>query len=234
MMNQIINIPSNFFDAPDRLSVGLIEVLMCWPHDDKYRSDVFEVISIKDHITRYAIQLKRNQEEMEKFTDELNRLPTESEFRKKGKTAFVHGVIAGAIALDAIGQAKIGEKSEVYLKAVKARFSEMIPGFHTSEKTIDNRIWKNYRRVAHFWAAYLYLFAEENIKERVFPCSPNELYMFIAVAEAFRIEGESLRIRQSREKFLFRKDESIRLPPMIPFPPVTLNFELRPKASTDS
>jgi hypothetical protein len=107
---------------------------------------------------------------------------------------------------DALGAAK---------KRVSAGFAR---DSRLSVKTIENQVWKNYRSVAHFWAAFLSLDDRE-----FFPCQTKAFRRFLQMAEAYRIAGETTLIFKSGA--VLNAQESFSLPKSMNLPKMTLRVE---------
>jgi len=95
-----------------------------------------------------------------------------------------------------------------------------------SRKTIDNEIWPTYRSVAPLWAAHLAMTAA-NLRGP-FPCSPDELGVFLAVAEDYRKRGEAGKVPCSPQPTILRPGETVSAPPSIELPPIATAWLAKP------
>lgn len=76
-------------------------------------------------------------------------------------------------------------------------------------KTIEDPVWRRYRRVAHLWCAFI---ARATVLgDRAFPCRLEDVENFLATAEFFRQTGEGIQPPQSRGTLL-RNGETLCIP----------------------
>jgi hypothetical protein len=80
---------------------------------------------------------------------------------------------------------------ERYASAPRRRFPWLV-----SVSRMNNEVWRRYKPVAPLWAAWVET-GQRAQPPAFFPCSPDALGDFLGRAEAFRVQGEGLRIKHS-------------------------------------
>jgi hypothetical protein len=133
--------------------------------------------------------------------------PSWKQIDREVRWAHVRGIISGRILRETLGRAVAPCAKPASIESTMKEIAGAIaPRARISFKTISATIWPSYRRVAHYWAAYLHRGAGE------FPCQLDDLDNFLALAEAFRSAGEGTRTHQSPTSLL-RRGEAFRFPP---------------------
>ena len=210
-------------DSPGRLDVAELEVQMLFPDpaEARFRARALEAVTF-EHLSQTAAHpIPSTQKEVQKLVRRVSAAPRMDDLAEMGKDRFRRGVIAGKILHDAVGLAAIDPtKAKASISRTKQVMGRAFWRQRLSEKTINNSVWPVYRCVAHFWAAWLYRAHDAPS----FPCTPNELGLFLAIADEFRRLGETFRTPQSPSKAILRCGESMSVPPGLLLPRVTLNF----------
>lgn len=214
-MNDRIILRPDVLQNPSILDVAVLEVLMLWPTDRARRERVLKSIVIKHVTDKKGWAAPASSLEVSDLVRLVQDAPRLEEFGEAAKDAMRRGVIAGALLTDVVGLTSM-KSSNANLSRLKKRYAEAFTKklrIRMSEKTIDNDVWREYRSVAPYWAAWLWLYVPCDR----FPCDPNGLETFLATADAFRIAGESTRTHQSPSPILrvgetFVPDLSISLP----------------------
>lgn len=122
--------------------------------------------------------------------------PPLAELHESAKAAFCHGTFVGHVFLEALADAETGPRAG--LQTIKDRVASRFRGKRhfeaLSASTIENRIWKPYRQVAHFWTAHLLLAAwSDHGGDYPFPCALSDLDRFLGVADVLREAGQRRR-----------------------------------------
>ena len=160
--------------------------MMLWPTDSAARS-MFERITATE--TEVATQ----------------------DFVDKHKKNRERGLIAGGVfweLLNRIATKKPGGKNTSVYRDAPAMFELPKP---ISSKKIEDEIWRDFRSVAHLWAAFMALVAQRD-RATVFPSTLSDLPLFLGSAEYFRVKGETTKTKHRRDTIL-RPGNSVRLPP---------------------
>jgi hypothetical protein len=134
--------------------------------------------------------------------------------QEETQPTFVHGMIAGKILWLALLDHHTGKKRG--LEAIKADISKEYSGEKRFERlsvsTINNTIWRTFRSVSHFWAAYPMCAADRN-----------DLPRFLAVAEYLRHAGEACPMRQHPGTVLDGAS-TWRVPPQLALPEYAVRY----------
>jgi hypothetical protein len=139
------------------------------------------------------------------------------------RTPFKRGVIAGIMLSEAIASASERDSSErTSQRSTIKRLSKTFKQDRYSPQTINCVVWPEFKKVSHYWAAYITIARSETRNNRPFPCRIETLPRFLATAEEFRTLGETTHSWKSPEPFILRRGESVRLAPDFRLPKVTL------------
>lgn len=190
-----------------RLTLAYIETVMLWPNDSEQRRLAFEAAHAA-HTLNVLGQAIAESAPIALFPDQLLPIaaglaaaPPLKDMQSSSMEPFVRGTVAGMIFGKALIDQETGDKSG--LQAIKADIIRRYKGKPHFEKlslsTVENLIWGVYRPVAHLWAAAITLATAAPF---AFPCSLPGLPSYLAVAENFRLKGESTRLRQSKGTLL--------------------------------
>lgn len=223
MTNPILDLPLDCIVRPSRPDLIKIEAMMLWPDDPTMRAEAEQT-----SVATFAAEIAHNLDDRMRL--ELVRValaatpPRKIHERvtvEKGGP-FVQGLVAGEILFFSLSRAALGLPDALMkcvLDDVAVKFSGV---WMINKKTIENVTWPHYRPVAHFWAAYRSLVMKHG-PDYVFPCGVNDLPIFLGLAESYRTLGEVTRTKQSPTTIL-RPSESVRLPPGLAVPGISLGF----------
>ena len=224
MMALSIELSSDCLASPlpcDQIAIGS---MMLWPNDASARELAARSAMIAwklenaDHLERNSlVQLAREAaaamplQDVRKLTAQENGGP------------YVMGSIAGDVLSLTISRVAVGAHGA----SMKRIFQEVAESWvekcwPIDPKTIENEVWKSYRCVAHFWAAYWHCLKEHQDKSQ-FPCPLVHLPRFLGIAEAFRASGEATKTKQSPRTILL-PNEPVRLPDRCKIPALELRF----------
>lgn len=143
-----------------------------------------------------------------------------------------HGTMAGELLACAVGDYlatgsfkfdKDGLKDEI-AKTNKRRFQAL--RVEVGRSTLD-KIWKKYKPVAHFWAAY-WVNCWEGEEARNFPCHVLRLAEFLSGAQSFLDDGCKATFQQRGGETLLSLGEAWTLPAGLDIPTTDLKFGDRP------
>jgi hypothetical protein len=151
-------------------------------------------------------------------SDALDAVPIKT-LQKSTKERHVHGYIAGLILRHVVSEVLIDRNSD---KASVGWITKKLskPSSATS-RTIENTIWRDFKKVSHFWAAYDETY--DAADQSSFPCKLEHLSDFLSISEAFRTQGEGTIPWKSPRPLLLR-GECVSLPPHLNVPMVSLKF----------
>jgi hypothetical protein len=205
-----------------RFDLAVVEAMMLWPEDEKARERWLHAAMVREASAlgedlpeshaRFSLQLAAD-------TTPLKELKGIAEDRQ------AHGWVAGAMLHRAVeraaveGSVNLGKIAQEVVQASAGLRRQH--GMRLSVKTINNRIWPDYRSVAHFWAAYVTALDEG---QKAFPCSIGGLPAFLATAEAYRKAGETVQTKQGP---VMRPGESVLVPDFLTLPTLALEFAAR-------
>ncbi len=219
---KILSLRPDVLDGPTLVDVAVLEVTMLWPDNLDKRAGALQAIEVKHLTDREQWLPAASANEMSAFVRLVQSAPRFDELASEAKDAVWRGTVAGFILLNAVGlieaapeRANLSSLKKKIAEAMRKKFK-----LRVSERTIDNTIWKTFRPVAAYWAAWL--ITQSPVGR--FPCSPADLGSFLGAAEAFRRLGETHRTPQSPSPIL-QAGEAIIPDPSIPIPQVGLSFE---------
>lgn len=152
----------------------------------------------------------------------LRTAPRAVDLQTKAHQAYRYGLAAGQILTEMIGADARNEV--VSMVRAKKKVSEHLTVLNArSMSTIENTVWKTFRPVAHFWAAYLDLALEacDQDEKYPFPCSVKTLAEFLGTTQSFLERGLSIRADRSARTVLV-PDETWTLPTHLDLPRFTL------------
>jgi hypothetical protein len=217
---EILELSSRCLENPTLFDVLALEAHMLFPNDPVARKKarttseleaaIIESDSLPDHFFRdcFSLALKAKPLEM---------------VQQLALTPFKRGVIAGIMLTQAIASAAGGRKSKHNsLTATIKVLSNRFRGDRYSPQTINGVVWPEFKKVSHYWAAYLFAGHSEPSRHPPWPCTIEKLPRFLAIAEEFRRLGETTHTWKSPKKAILRQGECVRLPLDFQLPKVTL------------
>lgn len=185
--------------APTSYDAALIAARMLWPADEGTRQAMLNIATIELLLLSGNHPQPETPSERAAFFRLIRDTPGLASKSEEIKSAFRDGMIAGAILLEALNKPKP-------TATIKKRIARAFVGEQrVSVSTIDNRIWRDYRCVAAYWAAYLAL----DVQSGVIPCRAADLPRFLALADDFRRRGEVARSNPKSPETLLRAGETI-------------------------
>lgn len=191
--------------APTNYDVAVVAAMMLWPANDAMRRRMLDVATIEFALLSGNHPQPETASERKEFFELIRTTPTLSHYSKDIEEAYRFGMIAGALLRGVIAGTENGHP--VTLGDMKTRLASKFAAERISVSTINNRIWKDYRCVAAYWAAHIELSSPDDAGS--LPCCcPADLPRFLAAADELRRRGEAVRVPQSPEALL-RKGETI-------------------------
>jgi hypothetical protein len=188
------------FGTVTQLDVLTLESYMLAPNDEVKRQDIRTTTGI-EFANRHRDFLPSD------FFRDLSRTFSDAMplrmVQEDSRASFVGGVIAGTILHHAIGTTIEGLKGNSVSYAVSELSKRFKSGY--SRATIHN-IWREFKKVSHYWAAYVSAGLGRNSGTPHFPCTADSLAHFVATADAFRELGQSTRAWKSKETTILPRD----------------------------
>jgi hypothetical protein len=201
------------------LTLAIIEGWMLYPNDQKQRERTFAAAKAQhttNEISNLAKQIGPDTPAIYHTLGDLSQMltsivsaPRLADIHEEVRLPYVSGIAAGLILFNVVVRSKLNPKLSGIMHRAKTEAIAALNGVLgvvVSKQTIENEIWKNYRCVAHLWAASV---STGLNGDTAFPCRLDNIEIFLAEAEAWRREGESLKPLQSPGKVL-RSFETIR------------------------
>lgn len=225
MTADYLDLREDCLTVPTRWDLAVIEARMLWPHDPDTRNRFLSAVSVKVGVSSigrvpFEEPTPITQDEVREFGEAMLSAPRVEDFTALAKSAFTHGMVAGKLLYDAVGYHEL-DPTKAGLTAAKERIEARLwPDLRVKVKTIDNAIWPTWRAVAHFWAAHI-LWTMQT-EDGTFPCRTADLGMFLAVVEAYRQQGETIRPSPKAPTMLLRPGESVLIPAAIPLPAIEI------------
>jgi hypothetical protein len=188
------------FGSPTQLDVLTLEAYMLAPSDEVVRKEIRTTTGI-EYANRHRDLLPSD------FFRDLSRTFSDAKplrmVREDSRAPFVGGIIAGAILHHAIGTTIEGLKGNSVSFAVSELSNRFKSGY--SRATIHN-LWREFKKVSHYWAAYVSAGLCNNSGAPDFPCTVDSLAHFVATADAFRELGQSTRAWKSKETTILPRE----------------------------
>ncbi len=197
--------------CPTPLDLSLVQAVMIWPDDPVARDRAERAATVA--LGRQVAELLSRELLLELATMGASAI---ADINRDANDRLTHGVIAGTI-LRFIIHAAVRPQTMTMQEIIGFQAKELC----MAPKTINNRSWPKWRCVAHFWAAFLQLQAE-NGPTYPHPCRLDDFARFLGLAETFRELGERAQPRQSPRPVL-RPGECVRLPSDLAVPRVDLS-----------
>ena len=188
---------------------------MLWPDDADARNGAIKSGHLKILISDFVIPQEIAQQIA---SDALDAVPIKT-LQNSAKERLVHGYMAGQILKHVISEVSIDRNSDK--ASVGWITKKLSKPSSTTSRTIENTIWKDFKKVSHFWAAYEATF--DPAGQWSFPCKLENLTDFLSISEAFRIQGEGTTPWKSPRPLLLR-GECVSLPQHLSVPAVSLKF----------
>jgi hypothetical protein len=207
------------FGSPTQLDVLTLEAYMLAPSDEVARQKIRTTTGI-EFANRHRDLLPTD------FFRDLFRTASDAKplqtVREESYAPFKGGFIAGAILHHAVGATTEGLKGNSVSYAVSELSRRFGHGY--SRATIHN-LWREFKTVSHYWAAYVSAGIFKNSGAPYFPCTVDTLAHFLATADAFRELGQSTRAWKSPETRILprecvRLDCRFALPTLAGRPPI--------------
>jgi hypothetical protein len=211
------------FGNATQLDVLALEAYMLAPSDEVARQEIRTTTGI-EFANRHRDLLPSD------FFRDLFRTASDAKplqtVQKESYAPFVGGIIAGTILHHAVGATIEGLKGNSVSYAVSELSRRFGSGY--SRATIHN-LWRKFKKVSHYWAAYISAGLFKNSGAPDFPCTVDSLAHFLATADAFRELGQSTHAWKSPKTRILprecvRLDCSFELPTLAGRPPNFLLF----------
>jgi len=217
---ETLELSSRCLEIPTQFDVLTLEAHMLFPNDPVAR---------KNARTTSGLEFANRQRDKlpDDFFRDLFDLAFEAMplkvLQQSALAPFKRGVIAGIMLSEAIASASEGGKSKrSSLSSTIKKLSNTFKQDRYSPQTINCVVWPEFKKVSHYWAAYIATARSESSRNRPFPCRIETLPRFLAIAEEFRMLGETTHSWKSPEPTILRRGESVRLAPDFHLPKVTL------------
>jgi hypothetical protein len=215
---EILELSSSCLENPTQLDVLALEAHMLFPNDPVARKNARTTTGLE-----FATRERDNLPDdflRALFPLAVDAMPLKL-LQQSALTPFKRGFIAGIMLTQAIASAAEGRKSRH--NSLSATIKELSNRFEGhSPQTINGVVWPEFKKVSHYWAAYIAAAFPESSRNRPFPCTIEKLPRFLAIAEEFRRLGETTHSWKSPEPTILRPGECVRLPPDFRLPKVTL------------
>jgi hypothetical protein len=205
--------------SPTQLDVLTLEAYMLAPSDELVRRTIRTTTGI-EFANRHRDLLPSE------FFRDLFQTASDAKplkmVQEESYAPFVGGIIAGTILHHAVGTTIEGLKGNSVSCAVSELSRRFGSGY--SRATIHN-LWRGFKKVSHYWAAYISGGLFKNSGAPDFPCTVDSLAHFLATADAFWELGQSTRAWKSPETRILprecvRLDCSFELPTLAGRPPI--------------
>ncbi|WP_040619990.1 hypothetical protein [Rhodovulum sp. PH10] len=214
----------NLQETVDRMDLAGIEAAMLWPDDDAYREKVIQRALI---LRALETPESLDREMAINLLGMSVGIPSAAEINAETETRHLYGGLAGCILAETIARIDGNmplSMGEIINRACKSATANA-GGWRKAQitpKTVQNRVWRDWKPVAHLWAAYNRLYQEHG-KAWVWPCPKVQLTRFLGEAEAWRAIGETLKPRQS-DTTVLPAGIAVRIPGSDRLPRVKLEF----------
>lgn len=186
-----LNLRDDCLSSPQRIDLATIESLMFWPNEierrEKYCAAV-TVDALKGKIDFLSTPLLREFAAVAAETPQLSTL-------KPDDLRWRNGMAAGLVLQYVVKKADDGKIANASLGNAYAFVSRVMkPKFRMDTGHVRDAAWRDFKSVAHLWAAAgnLELAAMKAGRRPVFPCRIDELASFLDQAAYFRQRGSEI------------------------------------------
>ena len=217
---EALELSSGCLEMPTQLDVLTLEAHMIFPNDPVARKNAR--ITTGFEFANRQSEILPDDFFRDLFPLAVDAMPLKM-LQQSALTPFKRGFIAGMMLTQAIASATASRKSKHNsLTATIKDLSDHFQGH--SPKTINSVVWPEFKKVSHYWAAYIAEAFSESTRNRPFPCTIEKLPAFLAIAEEFRRLGETTHTWKSPEPTILRPGECVLLPSDFNLPNVNLVF----------
>jgi hypothetical protein len=190
----------------------IVESVMLWPGDPEMQRHAISAAVVTEGLANFH---DLSEIELANLLHLSARsLPLEH-IQQQIEKPFVRGVVSGHILRLALLENAKNSRSNALGEAKKTASKMFSAARRLSVSTIENQVWKFYRPVAHYWAAFLSL-----DDRRAFPCRTDTFVELLSKAEAFRKAGEGAQVYKSGT--ILDSRESVNLPRSVTVPVANL------------
>jgi len=208
-----LSLDATCLTKPSKVHLAIVGAAMLWPNDETARDRT--ALSWIVHESRELLRSRRLAEEaiLELAERGPDALPLK-DLTNSMLDPLEKGFFAGQfLRLALVGRGADGKKPK--LGDVNKFLAGRYTGRAATATTAVSQIWKDYRSVAHYWAAHLdYCQATGNSD---FPCSISEFQNFLVRSEHWRERGEQEKPHKNAPSTVLDPGETVRLPPEIKF-----------------
>jgi hypothetical protein len=208
---------------PPLESLSDLEARMLWPRNDTARKQfvesrradfvcgVFNIYPIVQRVSiggSQQIVVMSAEDQGSEIASLARRSMPWPMIEDAAKEVFLDGYISGLILRMTL--ARVGGASEKRA-SIQAVMREIAGNYRAQKigfETIRDRIWRDYRGVSHYWAAFQDAVAKDGARAE-FPFALHEFYAWLAAAERYRELGERTRTFRARTPILREGDAFI-------------------------
>jgi hypothetical protein len=197
-------------DLEDRTRLGIatayVAAVMLSPRDPDVRDRLFRSGQVKQGEMRLSLRefgrlppCEKAESDYRRLLDMARSLPSVESIRNEMRTLRLRGLIAGYVLYELLSARKDGTNKTTKSKGhvlgaltnINTKFGKFLFREHTQIDFINKEVWPTYRPVAHLYAAATQV---ELNGVAFFPCQPQILPQFLALAEHYREGGENLQM----------------------------------------
>lgn len=213
MKNRVLALRPDCMTDPMRGDLVPLEAIMLWPgdKDEASRAECENTVKIQ-----FGIELAGTLPNGSLQSDEFLQLASAAamvtplnDIRERAQNKlggpFVKGFIAGRVLLTALERAPRGKMPSIYTDVAKS----FAPVWNIAAKSIESRVWPDYRCVSHFWAAWI--LTESSGENPRFPCAVCRLPAFLRIAIAIQRQAENTRPVPNAKHPIFVTGEAVSL-----------------------
>jgi hypothetical protein len=214
---EAIEIPISCIDFPTELSVIVLQTYMLFPDAPAARAKALKIFE-----RELARRQRRNNTAV--FVDtaeEKSNTMALKQLQHSLREEFERAMATGFILIRIVQESALDRSSEdARMKTIKAKMSGFFKIIEISPKTFENTVWNKYRKVSHFWAAFVSMAWFD--PATVFPCTFERLPDFLAIAEEFRRRGETAKKTWKSPDYVLTPGECFTLPKDLELPAISV------------
>jgi hypothetical protein len=218
MNRDVLDLRDECLESTTAYDVAVVGSMMLWPADEKLRKQVIHAVMVDLVFQSGNHPHPETAAERREFIELIRTAPRASNHDADFRDGYTRGMIAGEVLKEIVFGAEL-PAGDFTLTAIKKRIASRFIQERISVSTINNSIWRDYRRVAAYWAAFITIGMPTT-----FPCRPAILGVFLSLADDFRRRAETIHTPQSPKKTLLREGETVAIPSSIHLPPVRQHF----------
>jgi hypothetical protein len=212
MPAKTFNLRSDCLSSPSEIDVAIVYAAMLWPTNEKLQDEYIRACAWKIALEEGDLSKINSKADKIELARVIRETPTTRTFSDEIKQGYTDGMISGAILSDVLKAAESGKG--LTLGDVIDRIANNFTKQRKSAQTI-NKIWRDYKPVASYWAAYVRMGSPD---DQAIPCVPTVLGSFLASSKKITLQAETTKLPHSPRGSILRDRQTVAIPSNIVLP----------------